>query len=93
MNRESRPGAELNGAIRHRRIPSNACSPWGGGPSTGQLGAFTAPPAPDASWQGSEGPSATLSPGNVEDLYEMLEPLGSGRFGWGGWGAPWGFFC
>ncbi|XP_069734920.1 death-associated protein kinase 2-like isoform X2 [Phaenicophaeus curvirostris] len=30
---------------------------------------------------GSEGLVATLSPGNVEDLYELLEELGSGHFG------------
>ncbi|XP_049661112.1 myosin light chain kinase 3-like isoform X1 [Accipiter gentilis] len=30
---------------------------------------------------GSEGLAATLSPGNVEDLYELLEKLGSGHFG------------
>ncbi|KAF1435198.1 Death-associated protein kinase 2, partial [Spheniscus demersus] len=30
---------------------------------------------------GSEGLAAALSPGNVEDLYELLEQLGSGHFG------------
>ncbi|XP_037226901.1 death-associated protein kinase 2-like isoform X2 [Falco rusticolus] len=30
---------------------------------------------------GSEGLVATLSPGSVEDLYELLEKLGSGHFG------------
>ncbi|XP_069651723.1 death-associated protein kinase 2-like isoform X1 [Haliaeetus albicilla] len=30
---------------------------------------------------GSEGLAAALSPGNVEDLYELLEKLGSGHFG------------
>ncbi|NWU35815.1 DAPK2 kinase, partial [Hylia prasina] len=29
----------------------------------------------------SEGPAATPSPGNVEDMYELLEKLGSGHFG------------
>ncbi|KAM6365399.1 death-associated protein kinase 2-like isoform 1-T1 [Pluvialis apricaria] len=31
--------------------------------------------------RGSEGSVATLSPGNVEDLYELLGTLGSGHFG------------
>uniref|UniRef100_A0A8C3JFI1 Protein kinase domain-containing protein n=1 Tax=Calidris pygmaea TaxID=425635 RepID=A0A8C3JFI1_9CHAR len=30
---------------------------------------------------GSQELVATLSPGNVEDLYELLETLGSGHFG------------
>ncbi|XP_009462692.1 PREDICTED: death-associated protein kinase 2-like [Nipponia nippon] len=39
------------------------------------------PHAEGAGAAGSEGLGAALSPGNVEELYELLERLGSGHFG------------
>ncbi|XP_068851584.1 death-associated protein kinase 2-like isoform X1 [Aphelocoma coerulescens] len=53
--------------------------PAGGGPR-GAPGSTqdVAEPREDA---GSEGLAASPSPGNVEDMYELLEKLGSGHFG------------
>ncbi|XP_074670200.1 death-associated protein kinase 2-like isoform X1 [Strix aluco] len=58
----------------------------GGGPGAAPDSTQAAEPDAGASPQdmgatGSEGLVATLSPGNVEDLYELLEKLGSGHFG------------
>ncbi|XP_063213439.1 LOW QUALITY PROTEIN: death-associated protein kinase 2-like [Chroicocephalus ridibundus] len=47
----------------------------------GSLGAAPDSAQDPSEAMGSEGPVATLSPGNVEDLYELLETLGSGHFG------------
>lgn len=55
------------------------CFPWGGGPCEVRQ---AAEPGPGASLQDAAGPAASeglvaaLSPGNVEDLYELLEELG-----------------
>ncbi|XP_074784906.1 death-associated protein kinase 2-like [Athene noctua] len=54
----------------------------GAAPDSTQAAELDAGASPqDMGATGSEGLVAALSPGNVEDLYELLEKLGSGHFG------------